>query len=385
MIQDEASEGRRCGSSQTYVEWLRRTMRRASPDHVQLVGSSFSEPVELLEQTLRQGLEDGMLRTYESVFLDGNRTLNGLLADYYEVGRDRVLSTTGASRALSLVYGAFVQPGERVLIERPCHDLFEVLARDRGLVVDNFLRRPDEGFEIDPEELERNITPQTRLVVLSNLHNPSGKLLDRKALALIAEVADRHSLLVVVDEVYLGYARDVEKSLWAAGIADNLITVNSLTKTHALSSLRCGWIIAAPEVMAPLRKYSALHEFGVSKFAHAVVALVLMENERYARHRQRAVARVKPLFDHYMGRLADRGLILPFLPGHGCIYFPVFTGIDNSMEFSRWLEHHKKVVVSPGECFGYAGAVRVGMPERIGQLEQALEAFCSGVEEYSAG
>lgn len=367
----------------SYAQWIRSVMTRSDSRAMPLIGSSFAEPVRLLAQTIESGLQGGLPSTYQSVFVNGNPRLKHLLSRQYEVSTDRILCTTGASRALSLIYGAFARPGQRVLIERPAHDLFEVLARDRGLIVDHLLRRPEDDFDVTPESFLEALSGDTRIVVLSNLHNPSGCLLTDRRLEELSLIAARRDTLVIVDEVYLGYADAARGAACATNIADNLISINSLTKTHGLSSLRCGWIIAAEPIMEVLRDYSDQHEFGVSKLSHAVAALVLEEEENYARYRRELIGRVKPIFDHYLGQLVEKNLIGPALPDFGCVYFPVFTEIADSGAFCRWLEKEKRVIVAPGEYFGYPGAVRVGMPEQVELLEKALEGFVTGVVEYS--
>lgn len=367
----------------SYAQWIRRVMTRDDTEAMPLIGSSFGEPTELLARTIQDGQRGGLPVTYESIFVNGNSRLKSLLAEAYSVLGDQLLCTTGASRALSLVYGAFVRPGERILVERPCHDLFGILARDRALNVDHLPRRPEDDFDVRPEDLARSMRPDTRLVVLTNLHNPSGRLLSDERLTQLARVAAERNALIIVDEVYLGFVEELECAPSAASLADNLISINSLTKTHGLSSLRCGWIIGAEDIMSVLREYGNQHEFGVSKLSHAVAALVMARSEEYAAHRRSVIAHVKPVFDHHLGNLAAEGLTRSFLPRHGCIYFPVFTAIRDSHAFCRWLEENKRVIVAPGEYFGYPGGVRVGVPERFGLLEPALEAFCDGVREYS--
>lgn len=367
----------------SYAQWIRRVMTRDDAEAMPLIGSSFAEPTDLLARTLREGQADGLPMTYESVFVDGNSRLKSLLSKAYAAPAEQILCTTGASRALSLVYGAFLRAGERILVERPCHDLFGILARDRQLNVDYLLRRPEDDFDLRPEELARSMRPDTRLVVLTNLHNPSGRLLSDERVVELAQVAAERNALMIVDEVYLGFVDESEHAPCAANLADNLISINSLTKTHGLSSLRCGWIIGAEESMHLLQDYSNQHEFGVSKLAHAAAALVMARSDEYAEYRRRAIKRVKPVFDHYLGELAAEGLTRSFRPENGCIYFPVFTTISDSLAFCRWLEDRKKVIVAAGEYFGYPGGVRVGIPERFEMLEPALEAFCQGVREYS--
>ena len=368
----------------SYAQWIRNVMTAEGTQDYALIGSSFNEPLALLKDTLKKNFCEQFTDYYKSVFVNGNPLVVDFLSRYYQVRSAQVLCTTGATTALSLIYRTFTQPGDQVLIETPALDVFRILAEERGLQIDWVERPAHLDFAVDLHQLAAKITDQTKLIVLSNLHNPSGALLDDQQIKAIASIAAKHNCLVVMDEVYMGYAEASEASRTAIHLADNIISINSLTKTHGLSSLRCGWIIAAEQWLEPLRRFSDLHEYGVSKIAHAVAGLVLEQQSLYRDYREAQMASMKPLIDFHMLQLIDEGLINDFIPKYGCMYFPVLKGVSDTKHFADWLFKRSQVVITPGEYFGYAGAIRVGVPENRDNLSLALERLSAGIRDYQS-
>lgn len=371
---------------EAYVQWVRRAVARAARSHGDvgvLFGSSVDEPVELLRQTVEAGFRAPITSRYTSVFVSGNPFVIEQLARRYSVGADHILATTGATGALSLLYRAYLAPGDHVLVESPGFDLFEDIAHALRAQVDCFERRGDR-FEIDPDEIERGIRSNTRLIVLTTLHNPSGMLVGDDTLRAVARVAERHGIAVVVDEVYGDYADAAARPYSAAQLAPNLVSVSSLTKIFGLSTLRCGWIVADPAVLAPVRSLNDQFEFGVSKLSHAVAALVLESRETYDRYWRGIMAAARAVMQDYFARWREEGLVTGELPDFGCIAFPKLTGIADTQAFSSWLADRHGVIVVPGELFRAPGHVRIGFALSEEELRLALSRFTEGLEEYRA-
>src|ERR1700728_2622133 len=111
------------------------------------------------------------------------------LAPHFGVSADRVVSATGASMANHLAMAAVVEPGDHVLIEEPAYEPFMAVARYLRAEVKRFPRRYENGFQVDPDDVKRAITPSTRLVVISNLHNPTGARTSGETVRRIGEIA----------------------------------------------------------------------------------------------------------------------------------------------------------------------------------------------------
>lgn len=369
---------------EAYAQWVKRALARAltSHDDVQvLFSSSVDEPVEALRRTVADGFSSPITSRYQSVFVGGNPFVIENLAEKYSVGKDYILPTTGATGALSILYRTFLSPGDHVLVESPGFDLFADIAHALHVEVDHF-RRKGARFEFDLDALEGQIRPDTRLIVVSNLHNPSGMLTTDTDLIKLAEIADRHGIKVIVDEVYGDYASDEASPRRAVQLAKNCISVSSLTKIYGLSTLRCGWIVAHPEVLAPVRSYNDRYEFGISKLSHAVAALVMENRSVFDDYSSGIISGARPVLEAYYDRWTAVGMVDGPLPEFGCIAFPRLVGIDDTKRFSAWLADKYGVIVVPGELFGAAGHIRIGFGHPAGQLEAALEDLTTGLEEY---
>ena len=370
---------------EAYAQWVRRAIRHARPrggEIIPLFDSSVEEPVELLRQVVERGFAAPITPKYQSVFVSGNPYVVEALSRRYRVAKRRILPTTGATSGLSLIYRAFLKPGDHVLVETPGFDLFGDIGRSLGAEVDHF-RRDGEDFAVDEFEVAARITPRTKLVVLSDLHNPSGMLLKPDVIARLARIARDSCAHIFDDEVYGDYATEAARPGSAALLSPNIIAVNSLTKIFGLSTLRCGWVIADEKLLAPVRHVSDQFEFGVSKLSHAVAALVLEESDRFHAYSRSVLTRARPIIEHHLGAWQAAGLVAGRLPDFGCIFFPRLVGIDDTVGFSGWLADRCGVIVAPGEFFGAAGHVRIGYAHAPEVLEEGLSRLTEGLKEYA--
>ena len=368
----------------SYAQWIRRTLRRVRAERTLLVSlfeSSVPEPREMLRALVAEGFGQTITSRYASAFAGGNPFVVEQLMNRYRVDADRLLCTTGATGALSLIYRALLKPGDRVLIETPAFDLFDTIARSYGHGVDHF-RRSGARFTIDPEEVAARIGPDTKLIVLSDLHNPSGMRTDPAVIAEIGRIAAARGVTVVVDEVYRDYADDAAAATPSVHLSPSIVTISSLTKIYGLSTLRCGWIVAAPEVMRTIRALNDEVEFGVSNLAHAVAAMVLERRNRFDAYSAGIVRRGRPVIEAYHAHWRANGLVDGELPDFGCIAFPRLIGIDDTDAFSDWIAARGAVVVAPGSYFGAPGHVRIGFGLEPTALEYGLQALTDGMKTY---
>ncbi len=357
----------------SYAAWMRSALGAISASQgaaISLLDSSVPEPVDLLRNTLADAFGHGLTARYTSAFVRGNPFVVAQLERRYDVDADSILCTTGATGALSLLYRAFLAAGDRVLVENPRFELFAGLAEALHVGLDSFDRdRCD--FSLDPDRVARALHPRTRLIVVSNLHNPSGMLASTDALRRIARLADKQGALLIVDEVYREYA-GAHMPPPAASLAHNIVSVSSLTKIYGLSTLRCGWVVAQPPLVARVRALHDEFEFGVSKLAHAVAALVLEQPEPYEEFSRSWVAAARPILERHHQQWRAEGLVQGELPRHGCIYFPRLVDIANTHAFANAMAQRDGVFVAPGEFFGAPGHVRIGFALEPAQLDMGL-------------
>src|SRR5205807_8236544 len=176
----------------------------------------------------------------------GYRPLVEALAQHRHVSPDNVVTVSGGtSMANHLAMAALVDHGDDVLIEEPTYDPLLAVAEYLGANIKRFPRKFEDGFNVDIDGLEKQITPGTRLIVLTNLHNPSSALVDDATLRKIGALARNVGARVLVDEVYLE-AMFENAPVSAISIDPEFVVTSSLTKGYGLSGLRCGWIFAEP-------------------------------------------------------------------------------------------------------------------------------------------
>jgi aspartate/methionine/tyrosine aminotransferase len=361
----------------SYAAWVRAAITRVRGGDqpvVPLFESSVPEPRDLLAGVVREAFAPAISDRYTSAFAGGNPYVVAQLARTYDVDPSQILCTTGATGALSLIYRALVGPRERILVETPGFDLFGGIADELGIAVDHFTRSGDR-FEIDVAAVEAKLHLLTRLIVISNLHNPSGHAVPHATMRALAEMAERRGVILVVDEVYGDYADAATRPLPAARLSPACISVSSLTKTFGLSTLRCGWIAAAPAALESIRALSDRVEFGVSNLAHAIAATVLERPKPFASHTDAIIAAARPVIQCYWDAWSADGLIAGTLPPFGCIAFPRLPNVVDTTEFANRLAADTGVLVAPGEYFGAPGHVRIGFGLPRPALEQGLAAL----------
>ena len=231
-------------------EYLAWTKQRRGIRHNLSRSGAPSLPLERLRPTL-----DYLLTTERNE--DGWPPLLDLIASRQGVTGAHVVTTHACSSANHIACGALLDPGDEVLLESPVYEPLVSLASSLGARVAFFPRHEANGWRIDPADVRRALTAQTRLVVLSNLHNPSGAFDDDATLVEIARAAEERGAFVLIDEVYLDFLRP-EGVRSAVRLAPNVLISNSMTKVYGLDSLRLGWALAEPALAERLRRFNDL-------------------------------------------------------------------------------------------------------------------------------
>lgn len=363
------SNGLRSGLDGGYTAWVREVLRAVAtePRAAVLFDSTIKEPTDLLAAVVREAFRDGVTDRFESTFAGGNRYVAAAVAGRYGVDTDQVICTTGATSAMAMAMAAFVAPGDHVIIEAPAFDLLPALARQAKAQITPLPRRaPD--FAIDIEELRALVRPETRLILLTQVHNPSGAILDLATLRAIADIAVQAGARVLIDEVYADFA-DVGS---AVGVSDVFISAGSLTKVQGLFALKCGWAVGSKADIAAIQAANPQGDPGVSKLAHAIAALVLEDMAPFDAHWRGVLAAARPVLRAHVERMVADGLILGEPPAFGCMYFPTVVGAPDTLELASWLWSTEQIVVAPGDFFGQPGHIRIGFGGGATALDDGL-------------
>ena len=383
LSEGEARGGEALFANTDYVGWYRNLFEvmRSGATGTLLFDSTVAEPSDLLQVHARRALSDDYSRRFQSTFGWGSPLLIGAIARRYSIDENSILTTTGCASAIAHVYSTFLGPNTHVVIETPHFELLPRLAAHRGAQI-SFLQREAKSFAVDPERLAAQITPRTRLIVLTNAHNPSGAYLDDRALRDIATVANRHGLPVLVDEVYGDFVPAPLRSGPAARLDPCFISVNSLTKVYGLQALRCGWIMASEDMLQRIRPVYSELESGSSKLTHGIAALVLDEIGVYERYWRSLLARNRPIVQHVSDELEAQGLIEGAVPEHGCMYFPRLTRVSDTRRLASWMWDRARLGIAPGGFFGAPDHIRIGYGQRAEDVSRGLSRFADALRAY---
>ena len=188
----------------------------------------------------------------------GYPPLQKVIAAHQGVDPDCVVESAGTSMANHLAMAAIIEPGDEVLIEHPAYGPILDVARYLQANVKQFLRIKEIGWAVDPQAILHCITPKTRLIVITNLHNPTSALTPDSVLREIGDIARSVGALVLVDEVYLDavYQRTPRTSFH---LGPEFVVTSSLTKVYGVSGLRCGWILAHSDLAWKMRRLNDLY------------------------------------------------------------------------------------------------------------------------------
>jgi aspartate/methionine/tyrosine aminotransferase len=293
------------------------------------------------------------------------------VAARYGVGPDRVATATGASGANFLVFAALVRPGDDVLVERPGYDPLVAAPRMLGANVIRFDRRFEDGFRLDLDRVAAALTPKTRLIVVTNPHNPTGSLSGLDELRELAALAERHGSYVLADEIYLDAVPGAARAV-AATLSPRVITTASLTKAYGLAGLRCGWAIADPGLCEEIRGARDLVDGSGSVLAERAAAMAFDHLPALA---ARAHAILKPNLERFAGFMAGQPALEWVLPGGGTVAFPRLRHSATADDLSDRLLHEFDTAVIPGRFFEAPAHFRValGIPGDI--LDRGLSAI----------
>ena len=289
-----------------------------------------------------------------------------------------VVAATGTSMANHLAMAAVLEPGDEVLIEHPTYELLITAAEYLGAHVRRFPRRFEDGFRLDPCEVAKAMTPRTRLVVLTNFHNPSGVRIADSSLREVGELARNAGARVLVDEVYLEMLFDPSVRS-AFHLGEHFLVTSSLTKAYGLSGLRCGWILAAPEMAERTWRLNDL--FGVipPPVAEQLSVIALDHLAEISAGAQSLLDTNRRLLDQFLDSRKDLAVARP---AAGTIVFPrLLTGtVDRLCALLR--EKYETSVV-PGKFFEMPGHFRLGIGGDTEMTREGLNRLAVVLDELS--
>lgn len=340
-----------------YMEWAKT---RPTPDF-DLAGSN------ILACSLDElpGARDAMALSGAND--NGYAPLMDAIAARYGTTIDRITTAGGTSGANFLVCAALLEPGDDVLVERPGYDPLLGAARMFGARTVRFDRRFEDGFVLDPGSVRQALTARTRLIIVTDPHNPTGVAADAAALEEIGRIAARAGAHVLVDEVY----RDVTGSdaAPAASRGDVFITTSSLTKSYGLSGLRCGWAVASGPLTYRLRRARDIVDGTGSIVTERLATLAFEQLEGLTARARDIFSRNSALLREFLAGRRE----LEWVPPVGTVAFPRITGMADTTAFADRLMRERRTAVVPGAFFDAPAHFRLGFGGETAKLRGGLE------------
>jgi aspartate/methionine/tyrosine aminotransferase len=307
----------------------------------------------------------------------GYETLQQALAAKCGVETENVVAATGTSMANFLAMAAILEPGDEVVVERPAYDPLVSAAAFLGANVKRFERRFEAGLRVDPNAVEHVVTDRTRLIVITNMHNPSSVLIDNDTLGQVGEIARRVGARVLVDEVYLEAL--FEKFPGSAfHLGPEFVATGSLTKAYGLSGLRCGWILAERELATSMWRLNDLFANVPAHPAERLSVVALKKLDTIADRARALLERNRPLLNRFLDSRDDLETIRP---GFGTVVAPRvrYGRVD---ELCSLLREKYETSVAPGAFFEMPDHIRIGIACDSEMLAGGLERLGAALDEF---
>jgi arginine:pyruvate transaminase len=288
------------------------------------------------------------------------------------VSADNVIFLSGAQNALFAASLCVAGPGDEVLALEPLYPSYPATIRASGAQLVRVPAPASGGFRPDLRALAAAITPRTRALFLATPNNPSGVILSEADLQVIGDLALRHSLWIVADEVYAGLAPGGRVPNLATRLPEQVVTISSLSKSHSMPGLRAGWLVGPTDLVKHAESLSMCMLFGLPGFIQEAALIALKgSNAPEVRIRELCTSRRDMLIQGLAGARGIRCAV----PDAG-----MFTLIDvratglSGYDFMSGLFSSERVSVLDGGAFGEAtrGFVRLCFATDEATLREAI-------------
>ena len=319
----------------------------------------------------------------------GKDSLQGQICSIYKAEEEECLVTAGSTQADLLAFHLFLEPGDEVLIESPAYGLFQSLASTVGAKARSFKRLPENDFDLIPSDIEAALSPKTKLVVFTTVHNPSARVASPEILEDLGERLEKRGIPGLASEVYLDFSPDSPAAGGRRPFAHRchpaLLSANSMTKVYGLGSVRTGWLLGRPEW---IRAAADLREI----YAPVLPAVPLRISALALQQREGLLARARQLSENGRARFLEA---LARMPGFSAprpqagltalvqVQDDAGAPLD-TMAFSDWLRTEKGLGVVPGDFFGLPGSLRVGYGVPPETLDKGLALLDEGRRQFAS-
>ncbi|HYS71221.1 MAG TPA: pyridoxal phosphate-dependent aminotransferase, partial [Thermoplasmata archaeon] len=290
-------------------------------------------------------------------FPRGSPKLRSLLGAQHQVWPEQVLVCNGASEGNFLVQAALLQPGDEAIVEVPLYPPMRDSLSGFGAIVKRAPRLAAENWRLDFDALEREITARTKLLVLTNLNNPTQAMLTTADLKRLADLAEAHKFHIHIDETFRELAFD-QTPPTAATFGERFVVTSTLTKAYGLGGLRLGWITGAPDVVERIKAVKDYTSICPNRVSEELAIWALERKASFLTRAKTITDANRPVVRAWLDR---NPAVQCFLPEYGNLCFPKVP--VNADTLADKLRDQYKVVVAPGRFFGMGDHLRLGYGE----------------------
>jgi aspartate/methionine/tyrosine aminotransferase len=350
-------------------------LERAGVDvvHLEFGEPDFEAPAVVTDAVMR-AIKDGRTKYTESL---GILPLREAIADHYtatygvRVSPDQVLVTPGTSPAMLLLFGHLLDPGDEVVLGDPyyaCYPNFIRYAEGRMATVSTV---ESSGFALEPAAVRARLTPRTRAVLINSPANPTGTVLDARALAGVAEAARSAGAVVVSDEIYHGLVYE-GRAPSILEMTDRAFVLNGFSKAFAMTGWRLGYVIGPAADIRALQTLFGNFFISTNEFVQwAGVAALREAADETGRFRAIFAERRRAMVDG----LRRIGLGVGVEPA-GAFYVLANARVyaADSTAFAKAMLEEAHVAVTPGAAFGPSaeGYLRFSYASSVPRIEEGL-------------
>jgi aspartate/methionine/tyrosine aminotransferase len=303
--------------------------------------------------------------------IEGTDRLRGNIASLYARQKpENVTVTHGAIGANMLVYATLVEPGDRVISVLPTYQQHYSIPASLGADVQIHKLREENGFLPDLDEIARLVTPNTKLIALTNPNNPTGSVMDRAMMQRVADMAGRCGAYVLCDEVYRGVDQVGDAlTVSMADLYDRGISTGSMSKAFSLAGLRLGWIVGPKDLIHAVSIHRDYNTISVGMLDDHFASIALEHRDAILKRNRAIVRENLAILDRWV---AEEPAISYVKPKGGTVALLKYDFDLPSRDFCVRLLEAEGVMFTPGSALDMEGYVRIGYANSRAVLEEGL-------------
>jgi aspartate/methionine/tyrosine aminotransferase len=298
----------------------------------------------------------------------GDPQLVKVISEIYGVEEKEVLITTGSTHGNFLACSLLLKEGDEVIIEDPVYTPLLDLVKAFNCKIISLERKFEEDFLLNIEQLNEMVTGSTKMIIATNLHNPSGAATDSSTFKALSEIAQDNNVHVLSDEVYRDFMMKDAPPPFST-FTELGISTCSLSKFYGSGALRVGWALCSPEIGDRARKLND-YVTAVNSCAGERYGALILENRKWFVDRVTNI--MKTNYTIVKNWMESREDLLWIEPKYGFIAFPKILGDFDSMELAEYLLRYYRTMISPGRFFGPEDHFRLGFGGDSEMVKQGL-------------